>query len=449
MVTKRFAGCVGTYMYVGGSTPFQLKPGEQQLHISQFAGAYKSGWMEAAATINGKTLVVEYDNGLSAHGHIVGDDCERVVFATNNSNIGTVQVGTCLGGTLSTPAAGFHAKGVWAQYVPFSNVSLAAPTGVQLQIQGNVHNGKRSGPGACCGNRFKLSAANITKYGFSFTVERLDHGPKPGWGQELLLSWKAGPDTCSFPSIPAQSSAKEWVKVRPAGPWNLFVAAGALLGNTAFYLWDTSGASLLWTLIDPEGMAVANSVFGSADPLVKNACDYISMRETGKYYAFSAISAFQAMANEVRIGGATAAARRVPLTGRTLVEQLVVTANEYRRLPTVGESSSLPDWGAGASAFLECQDTCTSFVAKSELCDHILCDSPPLLAFALCCACRSAWCRSSAGIPSLDASRSCVSRSQLACRWCMGQRHHSTGSDYGGGREQPPLTAHGATETAR
>jgi hypothetical protein len=43
-----------------------------------------------------------------------------------------------------------------------------------------------------------------------------------------------------------------WVRIRPAGRWNLFIAAGALLGNTAFYLWDTSGASLLWTLLDPE-----------------------------------------------------------------------------------------------------------------------------------------------------------------------------------------------------
>ena len=371
MVVSRFAGCVGTYMNVGGSTPFQLRPGKQQLHISQFAGAYKSGWMEATAAVDGdgKTLAVKFDNGLSAHGHIVGDGCERIVFATNNANLGSKQPALqlaqpCLGGTLSTPTGGFHEKGVWAQFIPFSHVASAEPTGVELEIQGNIHNGKRSGPGACCGNRFKLSAANITKYGFSFRVERLDHGSKPGWGQELLLSWKAGPATCSFPSSPAQSSDNQWVKIREAGPWNLFVAAGALLGNTAFYLWDTSGASLLWTLIDPKGMATANSVFGSADPLVKNACDYISMRETGKYYAFSAISSFQAMANEVRIGGASAAARRIPLTGRTLVEQLVATANEYLRLPTVGEGSSLPDWGAGASAFLECQDSCTSFLVK-------------------------------------------------------------------------------------
>jgi hypothetical protein len=48
------------------------------------------------------------------------------------------------------------------------------------------------------------------------------------------------------------SGGSTWVRIRPAGRWNLFIAAGALLGNTAFYLWDTSGASLLWTLLDPE-----------------------------------------------------------------------------------------------------------------------------------------------------------------------------------------------------
>lgn len=81
-----------------------------------------------------------------------------------------------------------------------------------------------------------------------------------------------------------------WVRVRKAGPFNLFVAAGALLGNTAFYLWDTSGASLLWTLLDPESIAVANNVFSSTDPLVKNACDYITLASSGtsRYTSVSA-----------------------------------------------------------------------------------------------------------------------------------------------------------------
>ena len=151
------------------------------------------------------------------------------------------------------------------------------------------------------------------------------------------------------------NAAASWVRVRPEGRWNMFVAAGALLGNTAFYLWDTSGASLLWTLLDPDGIAIANNVFASADPLVKNACDYISMAEAGKYYAFSAISEFQSIANEIRIGGEAVAKRLIPLANRTLIEQLVFISQEYKRLPTLGLGTDLPDWGGGAGAFLECQ----------------------------------------------------------------------------------------------
>ena len=159
---------------------------------------------------------------------------------------------------------------------------------------------------------------------------------------------------------------ESWVRIRPAGRWNLFIAAGALLGNTAFYLWDTSGASLLWTLLDPDGMAIANDVFGSADPLLKNACDYISMAEAGKYYAFSAISEFQAIANEVRIGGEQAARRVIPMTNRTLIEQLAFVAQEYKRLPKLGPGTDLPDWGAGATHFLECQDSYQHGVAALQ-----------------------------------------------------------------------------------
>ena len=169
--------------------------------------------------------------------------------------------------------------------------------------------------------------------------------------------------TGSAAAPPGMASA--WVRVRPPGRWNLFVAAGALLGETAFYLWDTSGASLLWALLDPRGLSVANDVFGTADPLLKNACDYVALKESGKYYAFSAVSAFQALANELRVGGRAAALRRNGLTNRTLVEQLVATANEYRRLPTFG-GTALPDWGGGASAFLECQATYQHGVAALQ-----------------------------------------------------------------------------------
>ena len=159
-----------------------------------------------------------------------------------------------------------------------------------------------------------------------------------------------------------------WVRIRPAGEWNMFVAAGALLGNTAFYLWDTSGASLLWTLLAPTSMATANNVFASADPLVKNACDYVSMATAGKYYAFSPISAFQSIANEIRIGGRAAALRRIPLTNRTLVEQLVFTANEYLRLPAFNGTrfDRMTDFGHSASNFLECQATYLHGVAALQ-----------------------------------------------------------------------------------
>ena len=152
------------------------------------------------------------------------------------------------------------------------------------------------------------------------------------------------------------NSSSVWIRIRPAGKWNMFVAAGALLGNTAFYLWDTSGASLLWSLLAPTSMSTANDAFASNDPLVKNALDYITMSSAGKYYAFSPISAFQALANEVRIGGERAAHRRIALTNRTAVEQLVFIANEYLRLPTFN-GTVLSDWGGNPTNFLECQAT--------------------------------------------------------------------------------------------
>jgi hypothetical protein len=60
---------------------------------------------------------------------------------------------------------------------------------------------------------------------------------------------------------------------------------------------------------------------------------------------------------EVRIGGESVARRIVPMTNRSLIEQLVFVAQEYKRLPTLGPETSLPDWGGGATHFLECQDS--------------------------------------------------------------------------------------------
>lgn len=85
-----------------------------------------------------------------------------------------------------------------------------------------------------------------------------------------------------------------------------------------------------------------------------------------RYYAFSAISEFQSIANEVRVGGGAAARRIIPLTNRTLVEQLVYVAQEYRRLPTLGPDTNLPDWGGGATHFLECQQSYQHGVAALQ-----------------------------------------------------------------------------------
>ena len=102
-------------------------------------------------------------------------------------------------------------------------------------------------------------------------------------GSDITMTFDSGatrhgvvaPDCARIDWAPPSSGSSDelnsWVRIRPAGRWNMFVAAGALLGNTAFYLWDTSGASLLWTLLDPDGIAIANNVFGTADPLLKNA----------------------------------------------------------------------------------------------------------------------------------------------------------------------------------
>ena len=112
--------------------------------------------------------------------------------------------GGCLSGSLSTPSAGVHAAS-WTQHVAFAN-----PAGfktVQAEIAGYVHGGQRGGPGPCCGNAFNLSVANVNNIGFTLTVTRWCgaggcKGRFVGWGQQLLLAWKAGPPSCAFPPVP-------------------------------------------------------------------------------------------------------------------------------------------------------------------------------------------------------------------------------------------------------
>ena len=100
-------------------------------------------------------------------------------------------------------------------------------------------------------------------------------------------------------------------------------------------------------------------------PIARSIAD-ITLAESGKYYAFSTVSAFQALSNEVRLGGIAAAQRRLPLrSNRTVTEQLVTIATQYLRLPAF-TGTELPDWGGGAGAFLECQGTYQHGVAALQ-----------------------------------------------------------------------------------
>ena len=112
----------------------------------------------------------------------------------------------CLSGSLNTPSSGVKTE-TWTQHVAFSN-----PAGfrVQVEIAGYVHNGHRGGPGACCGNVFNVSAVNVNNIGFDVKVERWCgpagcKGIYVGWGQQLLLAWKAGQrsTSCKFPPMPS------------------------------------------------------------------------------------------------------------------------------------------------------------------------------------------------------------------------------------------------------
>eukprot|EP01052_Picozoa_sp_SAG31_P028950 SAG31_NODE_2838_length_5017_cov_3.102074_1_plen_246_part_00 len=128
--------------------------------------------------------------------------------------IATAQPG-CLGGTLSTPKGGVHTLS-WTHHVQFDN-----PRGfrVETEIAGYVHGGQRRiGAGPCCGNVFNVTATSVNNVGFDIKVARYC-GPMPctgkfvGFGQQLLLSWKAAGKTsgngttdplsrCPFPLPP-------------------------------------------------------------------------------------------------------------------------------------------------------------------------------------------------------------------------------------------------------
>jgi hypothetical protein len=104
----------------------------------------------------------------------------------------------CFSGSLRTPVAGYRDGDVWTAQVKL--LWPGHPEPVALQIAGSVHHGHHAAPGPCCGNRFNLTVTAVAPSGFGVRVERTDNRTtKPGWGQQLLISWKAGAPTCPFP----------------------------------------------------------------------------------------------------------------------------------------------------------------------------------------------------------------------------------------------------------
>eukprot|EP00039_Didymoeca_costata_P021307 m.344143 g.344143 ORF g.344143 m.344143 type:complete len:974 (-) comp23897_c0_seq1:105-3026(-) len=112
--------------------------------------------------------------------------------------------GSCATGNIHTPAEGVHNTSMWSTHVEFENPGR---WDVQAEIAGYIHFGKQGGPGPCCGNTFNVTIENISNIGFDVQVVRTCPQDPPcsgkfiGWGQELLLAWKAGEDVthCSFP----------------------------------------------------------------------------------------------------------------------------------------------------------------------------------------------------------------------------------------------------------
>ena len=114
----------------------------------------------------------------------------------------------CITGTVDTPAHGVVGTMVWTHHVEFPGGKTIDGVPVAAEILGYAHNGAHGGPGPCCGNKFTVSTANVTSTGFDLRVVRTDGSKaKPGWGQELILGWKAGPSSCAFPPKPGPGPA--------------------------------------------------------------------------------------------------------------------------------------------------------------------------------------------------------------------------------------------------
>jgi hypothetical protein len=109
----------------------------------------------------------------------------------------------CIAGVANTPKGGVKGSNTWKAPVEFPGGQINDGDPVAAEIQGYVHAGKAGGPGPCCGNTFALSTANITERGFDLVVTRTGKlSGQAGWGQELLIAWKAGTKSCKFPPGP-------------------------------------------------------------------------------------------------------------------------------------------------------------------------------------------------------------------------------------------------------
>eukprot|EP00035_Acanthoeca_spectabilis_P029436 m.474504 g.474504 ORF g.474504 m.474504 type:complete len:967 (-) comp36357_c0_seq1:352-3252(-) len=105
----------------------------------------------------------------------------------------------CAAGEVETPRTGVRVQ-EWSTVVPLPE---GAPIStLAVQISGYWHDGETGGPGPCCGNRFNLSIEQVSQSNFTLVVTRVDNGPKPGWGQQLILGWKLGGPSCPFTPYP-------------------------------------------------------------------------------------------------------------------------------------------------------------------------------------------------------------------------------------------------------
>lgn len=156
----------------------------------------------------------------------------------NNATTTTADGGDCAGGVLSTPSEGYS-QGVWTQHVAVEGLKDQG-WDVSVEIAGNVHDARRSSGGACCGNTFNVSALNVTNVGFVLRVARTCPqlpggnctGKFIGWGQQLLLAWKASAKadakSCKFQPLPGPPSPGPPSPPPPAAPTTCYYAHAGL-----------------------------------------------------------------------------------------------------------------------------------------------------------------------------------------------------------------------------